>query len=43
MSQAEILQNITAEENLTICPECGGKMENKGGEVYCLKCGFIVE
>ena len=43
MSRPDSLQEITAEENISKCPECGGEMDNDGDERYCKKCGYVVE
>ena len=43
MAELGILQDVTAEENVKVCPDCGGKMEHEGGEVFCKKCGFVLE
>lgn len=37
------LQQVTAEENVMECPECGGTMETEGDERFCRKCGFVLE
>lgn len=43
MTTYDSLQEITAEENVTQCPECGGEMEVEGDERYCKKCGYVLE
>ncbi|MFT4304738.1 MAG: hypothetical protein ACMXX8_01470 [Candidatus Woesearchaeota archaeon] len=43
MPTHDSLQEITAEENIAECPECGGEMDNDGNERYCKKCGFVLE
>lgn len=25
------------------CPECGSELRKRGGEVYCPKCGLVIE
>lgn len=37
------LQQVTAEENVNVCPECGGEMSTDGDERFCKKCGFVLE
>lgn len=40
---ADSLQEVAAEENLLVCPECGGEMSADGDERYCKKCGYVHE
>ena len=43
MGRQKSLQSLKGEENMR-CPECGSKhIAKDGGEIYCEKCGFVLE
>ena len=41
MGDSDSLQSVTAEENIQVCPECGGEMATDGDERFCRKCGYV--
>jgi tRNA(Ile2) C34 agmatinyltransferase TiaS len=41
--ELDSLQSISAEENVKVCPECGGNIDTDGTERFCTKCGFVLE
>ena len=43
MAAEKSLQGVEAEE-LKKCPECGSdNIAKKQGELYCKKCGFVID
>jgi len=42
--QEKNLQSLKNEDRLRKCPECGSKnIDYVKGELYCKKCGFVIE
>lgn len=43
MGKEKSLQGVRAEDDF-ICPDCGCKeMVKEKGEIYCKKCGYVIE
>jgi uncharacterized Zn finger protein (UPF0148 family) len=44
MGTEKSLQGLSNEEKIKKCPECGStEFEYDGGEVYCKKCGLVMD
>jgi len=44
MGREKSLDSISHEDDAKKCPECGSKeLEYEGGELYCKKCGLVIE
>jgi len=43
MEELDSFQSISAEEDVMVCPECGGVIDTDGVERFCKKCGYVVE
>lgn len=42
--QEKTFQNIKNEDRIKKCPDCGSKdLDYKNEELYCKKCGFVIE
>ena len=44
MGREKSLQGLKSEDKVRKCPECGStNLEFEGGELYCKKCGLVIE
>jgi ribosomal protein L37AE/L43A len=44
MGVAKSLEGIRREDKAKKCPECGSEqLEYDGGELYCKKCGLVID
>jgi len=44
MTREKSLQEVSVEANIDVCPDCGNKeIGKRGNEVYCKKCGLVIE
>ena len=44
MKAEKPLDEIQAEEKVRKCPDCGSRdIDNQNGEVFCKKCGLVLD
>ncbi len=43
MKQQKSVDGLSAEERIKKCPDCGGEVVYEDGEMYCKKCGLVID
>lgn len=43
MSKEKTVDGLSAEERVKKCPDCGGEVDLEDGELFCKKCGLVID